>query len=87
MTEFHSKLGPCPPIPDDLTLAQFILDTQHSTRAVRPLGVPWFVEDATGRKVTGEEVRVSRYCDEFELKETYKRWPRFERGCFLLRIR
>ena len=56
MTEFHSISGPCPPIPDDLTMAQFMLDTQHPTRPVRPLGVPWFVEDATGREIGGEEV-------------------------------
>jgi 4-coumarate--CoA ligase len=58
MTEFVSPGGPLPYIPDDLTLAQFILDSTHACRPIRPQGVAWLIDDATGRKVGLEEVTV-----------------------------
>lgn len=44
-------------VPDDLTLPQFILDSSHPLRPIRPSHVPWFIEDAGGRGVGHEEVR------------------------------
>jgi len=58
MTEFVSPGGPLPHIPDHLTLAQFILDSIHEFRPIRPQGVAWLVDDATGRKVSLEEVTI-----------------------------
>jgi len=43
-------------IPDDLTLPQFILDSTHPTRPIRKEGIPWFIDDTTGRKIGFEEV-------------------------------
>jgi len=56
MTEFVSSGGPLPDIPDNLTLTQFILDLTHPCRPFRPQGVPWLIDDATGRKIDLEEV-------------------------------
>lgn len=58
MTEFKGIPLPCA-IPDNLTLVQFILDEAHVVRPVRPVGAPWFIEDATGRKVDYEQVCLS----------------------------
>ncbi|KAI9056330.1 acetyl-CoA synthetase-like protein [Trametes sanguinea] len=52
--------GPLAPIPDDLTIPQFLFDTHH------PLGgeglhlrsPAWFIDDATGREVTGDQLRA-----------------------------
>lgn len=55
MTEFAGPAMPCH-IPDDVTLVQFILDEPHVVRPIRPQSSPWFIEDATGRKVGYEEV-------------------------------
>ncbi|KAI0314769.1 amp dependent CoA ligase [Amylostereum chailletii] len=57
MTEFKTFEDISYAIPDDLTLAQFILDSQHPARPTRPHGKPWLIEDATGREVGFEEVR------------------------------
>jgi hypothetical protein len=58
MTEFRAHAPPLPPIPDDLTCAQFILDRTHTRRPLRPAHAPWFVDAATGRPVFLEEVRL-----------------------------
>ncbi|KAH9178629.1 amp dependent CoA ligase [Lactarius sanguifluus] len=58
MTEFVSPGDPLPYIPDNLTLAQFVLDSTHPYKPLRPQGVPWLIEDATGRKIGLEEVRT-----------------------------
>ncbi|KAI0257049.1 amp dependent CoA ligase [Lactifluus subvellereus] len=70
MTEFVSSGGPLPHIPDNLTLSQFIFDSTHECRPVRPQGVPWLVEDATGRKIGLEEIqtRVSGLANALSLK-------------------
>lgn len=46
-----------PHIPDNLSIPQFFLDTQHAIRPSRPQQSTWFIEDATSRKVGYEEVR------------------------------
>lgn len=57
MTEVYSPAcSELPFIPDNLTLPQFILDSQHLTRPVRGDGIPWLIEDSTGRKIGFEEV-------------------------------
>ncbi|KLO20729.1 phenylacetyl-CoA ligase [Schizopora paradoxa] len=61
MTEFHSLHGPCPPIPDDLTVPQFFLDSYHTERPGRTERVPWLIEDATGRNIGYEELRLRTY--------------------------
>jgi hypothetical protein len=67
MTEFDGGPLPCA-VPDDLTLAQFILDTPHAIRPVRPQSSPWLIEDATGRQVGFEEVstRGQRSCGVYD---------------------
>ncbi|KAG9315598.1 hypothetical protein JVU11DRAFT_3236 [Chiua virens] len=58
MAELDSPAGVLPHIPDNLTLAQFILDSQHPLRPIRGHGIPWFIEDHTGRTVGYEEIRA-----------------------------
>ncbi|KAI8989129.1 hypothetical protein BD414DRAFT_326725 [Trametes punicea] len=58
MAEIHGDGGPLPPIPDDLTVAQFILDTQHPLRPVPNRLRPWLIEEMTGREIGPEEVRA-----------------------------
>ncbi|EIM92300.1 amp dependent CoA ligase [Stereum hirsutum FP-91666 SS1] len=58
MTEFESPFGPLPHIPDDVTLPQFLLDSTHPRRPVRKEGIPWLIEDATGRRIGFEEIRA-----------------------------
>ncbi|KAJ8581986.1 acetyl-CoA synthetase-like protein [Rhizopogon salebrosus TDB-379] len=48
-------------VPDDLTLPQFILDSHHPLRPIRPSHVPWFIDDASGKRVGHEEVRARTY--------------------------
>lgn len=52
---------PLPHVPDDLTITQLLLDGERagSIRPKRPDGVPWLVEEATGRGVGLEEVSSS----------------------------
>ena len=55
MTELISS-EPAPFIPDNLTLPQFFFDSDHTLKATRPAGVPFFIEDATGRGFSSREV-------------------------------
>ncbi|KAH7926476.1 acetyl-CoA synthetase-like protein [Leucogyrophana mollusca] len=61
MAELASPAGPLPHIPDDLTLAQFTLDAQHPARPVRKDGIPWIIEDQSGKKIGLEELRARTY--------------------------
>ncbi|KAI9461161.1 phenylacetyl-CoA ligase [Russula earlei] len=56
MSEIVSS-EPTPFIPDDLTVPQFFFDLDHVLRATHPDGVPFFVDDTTGRAVDSREVR------------------------------
>ncbi|KAH9035056.1 phenylacetyl-CoA ligase [Lactarius hengduanensis] len=56
MTELVAS-EPAPFIPDNLTLPQFFFDSDHTLKATRPQGVPFFIEDATGRGIDSREVR------------------------------
>ncbi|KAF8315907.1 amp dependent CoA ligase [Clavulina sp. PMI_390] len=42
---------------DDLTIPQFMLDSQHPLRAHRSPNNPWLIDNATGRSYDHEEVR------------------------------
>ncbi|KIJ14795.1 hypothetical protein PAXINDRAFT_176643 [Paxillus involutus ATCC 200175] len=75
MAELVSPAGVLPLIPDDLTLAQFILDSQHPSRPVRKHGIPWIIEDHTGKTLEYEEIRARVFGlanglkNEFNIKE------------------
>ncbi|KAI9452564.1 phenylacetyl-CoA ligase [Lactarius psammicola] len=56
MTELVAS-EPAPFIPDNLTLPQFFFDSDHTLKATRPPGVPFFIEDATGRGIDSREIR------------------------------
>lgn len=56
----------CPYIPDDVTIPQFMFDSQHETRPNRKAGTPWLVEDATGKKLMESDVRGAVSSLEFE---------------------
>lgn len=58
MAEFPSLYDPCPPIPDDLTVPQFLLDAPHPLRQIRDDNSPWLIDDVTGKAVGAEEVRA-----------------------------
>ncbi|KAM6493631.1 hypothetical protein JOM56_009992 [Amanita muscaria] len=55
--EFHSPSGPLPTVPDDLTLPQFIFDGKHPNRPERGPDIPWIIENDTGRRYSGEDIR------------------------------
>lgn len=63
MAELESPSGILPPIPDDLTLVQFVLDYQHSSRPVRnhEYDVPWIIEDRTREARGLEELRTRAF--------------------------
>ncbi|KAH9478626.1 4-coumarate--CoA ligase 2 [Psilocybe cubensis] len=54
--EFTSKTSVPGPLPDDVTVPQFILDTHHLSRPERPAGVPWLMADKSGRTYDLEEI-------------------------------
>ncbi|EKM61281.1 uncharacterized protein PHACADRAFT_168715 [Phanerochaete carnosa HHB-10118-sp] len=56
------------PIPDDLTIPQFILDYHHPLRPIRKDLTPWLIEDATGRRISYEELRARTFGFANELK-------------------
>ena len=58
MVDIVSPHGPLPYVPDDVTIPQFLFDSWHPTRPVKTELTPWFIEDATGRGITFEEVRA-----------------------------
>ncbi|KAG9315618.1 hypothetical protein JVU11DRAFT_3260 [Chiua virens] len=58
MAQLDSPAGVLPHIPDNLTLAQFILDSQHPSRPIRGHGIPWIIEEHTGRAMGYEETRA-----------------------------
>ncbi|EDR13167.1 uncharacterized protein LACBIDRAFT_308713 [Laccaria bicolor S238N-H82] len=57
--EISSISGPLPPIPDSLTIPQFIFDCEYVTRPMRRAGTPWLIDDTTGRALGRDEVRSS----------------------------
>ncbi|KAG8962033.1 hypothetical protein FRC03_004672 [Tulasnella sp. 419] len=69
MTNYHNGIfqsgGPkLPPPPDDLTIPQFILDSQHPLRQLRlgeHLDKPWLIDDQTGKAYGLEEIRARTF--------------------------
>ncbi|KAF9033174.1 hypothetical protein BJ165DRAFT_1515946 [Panaeolus papilionaceus] len=56
MTEFCAAVS-LPPVPDNITIPQFIFQPKCMTRPVRPANVPVFVDDATGKALFYDDVR------------------------------
>jgi len=56
MTEISAPISTLPFIPDNLTIPQFILDAHHPSRPLRKDGMPWLIEDESGREIGVEEV-------------------------------
>lgn len=59
MTGIRSTNVALPYIPDNLSIPQFFLDGQHPIRPLRGNGIPWLIEDVSGRNVGIEEVSVT----------------------------
>ncbi|EIN14039.1 phenylacetyl-CoA ligase [Punctularia strigosozonata HHB-11173 SS5] len=55
--DFEVPGAELPHVPDNLTIPQFLLDSQHATRPLRPVNSPWLIEDETGRHIGFEELR------------------------------
>lgn len=53
---FENQQIPLPHIPDDLSLAQFMLEHQHSIRPERG-SIPCLVDSATSREISLDELR------------------------------
>ncbi|KIK54053.1 hypothetical protein GYMLUDRAFT_177879 [Collybiopsis luxurians FD-317 M1] len=56
MFEFSSLTGAAPPIPDNLSLPQFLLQYKHFIRPNRPHNIPWFVNGVNSQKIYEEEI-------------------------------
>lgn len=56
MSNIYGPGGTLPPIPDDLTIAQFILDAAHVSRP--QVVTSCLIDDSTGRKTKMDEVCV-----------------------------
>ncbi|KAI6044839.1 phenylacetyl-CoA ligase [Pisolithus marmoratus] len=61
MAEIVSSIKDLPPIPDDLTVPQFILDYHHPCRPLRRHDIPWLIDGQTGNKVGLDELRARTY--------------------------
>jgi len=57
MSEIYGPGGPLPAIPDDLTVVQFMLDSNHVSRPAVRRPNAWLIEDASGREIESIEVR------------------------------
>ncbi|KAF5374141.1 hypothetical protein D9615_008885 [Tricholomella constricta] len=56
MTRVYLNPTPLPHIPDDITLAQFMLEYQHPLKPARR-DVPCLIDDNTGREISFEELK------------------------------
>ncbi|KAH9903440.1 amp dependent CoA ligase [Cubamyces lactineus] len=61
MAEVHADGGPLPPIPDDLTIPQFLFDSHHPSRPVLRQPQPWLIEELTGREIGSDELRARTF--------------------------
>ncbi|KAI0324379.1 acetyl-CoA synthetase-like protein [Cubamyces sp. BRFM 1775] len=50
--------GPLPPIPDDVSIADFILNRQHPLRPAPDRPHPLLIEESTGRQIGSDELRA-----------------------------
>ncbi|KAF4577045.1 hypothetical protein EYR36_005032 [Pleurotus pulmonarius] len=59
MSEIYAPVQDFPRIPDNLTVPQFLLDVDHPARPNPPsVGVPWLIDDTSGRTFGKEELRA-----------------------------
>ncbi|KAL7284581.1 hypothetical protein ACG7TL_001874 [Trametes sanguinea] len=61
MSEIHADGGPLAPIPDDLTIPQFLLDAHHPSRPLLKKTQPWLIEELTGREIGSDELRARTF--------------------------
>ncbi|KAJ7366644.1 amp dependent CoA ligase [Mycena albidolilacea] len=71
MTEFHGPPLDRRQIPDDVTIAEFMLDYRHPLRPAQGTA-PCLIEDATGRRVYLHELREQTLALAQALSEKYK---------------
>ncbi|OCH88436.1 phenylacetyl-CoA ligase [Obba rivulosa] len=57
MVDFRSK-AELSDVPDNLTIPQFIFGASHPYRPEVKEDVPWLIDDSTGRRIGGEEIRT-----------------------------
>lgn len=72
MTTFQlpANEGALPEIPN-VSIPQFIFDTDLAVRPTRPRETPWLIEDSTGRKIGKEEVGETFVILLCALKDSY----------------
>ncbi|KAF8895160.1 hypothetical protein BD779DRAFT_1668497 [Infundibulicybe gibba] len=58
---FHTATQALPYIPDNLTLAQFMLDYHHDIQPIRSQETPCLIEEANGRGIGLDELRERTY--------------------------
>ncbi|KAH9903408.1 acetyl-CoA synthetase-like protein [Cubamyces lactineus] len=58
MSTIEADGGPLPPIPDDLSVADFILNRQHPLRPSPNCLHPLLIEESTGRQIGSDELRA-----------------------------
>ncbi|KAI0634245.1 acetyl-CoA synthetase-like protein [Trametes polyzona] len=58
MVEIHADGGTLAHIPDNVTIPQFILDSQHPLRPAADPQRPWLIDESTGRAVRADELRA-----------------------------
>lgn len=56
MSTIEADGGPLPPIPDDLSVADFVLNRQHPLRPSPNCLHPLLIEESTGRQIGSDEV-------------------------------
>ncbi|PFH53346.1 hypothetical protein AMATHDRAFT_45614 [Amanita thiersii Skay4041] len=61
MTDFSTLSDVLPHIPDDLTVAQFMLDYQHELQPFRSPDIPCFIEQTSGKRICLQELQQRTY--------------------------
>ncbi|KAF8158555.1 hypothetical protein B0H34DRAFT_709358 [Crassisporium funariophilum] len=56
--DIYSRGDALPLIPDNVTIPQFLFDTEHPARPSRQKEIPWLIEDDTGKKIGEHELRT-----------------------------
>jgi acyl-CoA synthetase (AMP-forming)/AMP-acid ligase II len=68
--EFRST-APLHDIPDHLTIPQFMFEYEHPNRPTRDSSVAWMIENDTGRRLFGEDIRRRTFALANSLKIKY----------------
>ncbi|TFK24404.1 phenylacetyl-CoA ligase [Coprinopsis marcescibilis] len=56
--EFHPHPNiQLPPIPDDVSIPQFMFDCKHPSKPTKVGSTPWLIDDQSGRQFGGEQLR------------------------------